>query len=60
MNKGDGRNNDLYAHLLSVREEYPDININTLAQSINTNIFAKKLDNSELKDVIKSAKKKML
>jgi len=58
MNKGDGRNNDLYAHLLSVREEFPDININTLAQSINTNIFAKKLDNSELIDVIKSAKKK--
>ncbi len=58
MNKGDGRNNDLYAHLLAVREEYPDININTLAQTINTNIFAKKLDNSELQNVIKSAKKK--
>ena len=56
MNKGDGRNNNLYAHLLAVREEYPDININTLAQSINTNIFAKKLDNNELKELIKSSK----
>lgn len=58
MNNGDGRNNGLYAHLLSVREEFPSVDINTLAQSINNNIFAKKLDNNELREVIKSAMKK--
>ena len=58
MNKGDGRNNSLYAHLLSIREEFPDININILAKSINYNILANKLDNNELKEIVKSAKKK--
>lgn len=58
MDEGDGRNNSLYAHLLAVRESFPEIDINTLANDINENIFAKKLDKSELKEVIKSAKKK--
>lgn len=58
MDEGDGRNNSLYAHLLAVRESFPEIDINILACDINENIFAKKLDKSELKEVIKSAKKK--
>lgn len=58
MSEGDGRNNSLYAHLLAVRESFPEIDINTLSDAINSHIFAKSMDKSELKEVIKSAKKK--
>lgn len=58
MDEGDGRNNSLYAHLLAVRESFPEIDINMLANEINNNIFGKKLEKSELKEIIKSAKKK--
>lgn len=57
---GSGRNNSLYAHLLSIRESFPEIDINTLADSINQNIFTKKLDNKELKEIVKSANKKQI
>lgn len=58
MKDGDGRNNSLYAHLLSVREQYPQIDINELANTINTNMFVKKLETSELNELVKSAIKK--
>lgn len=58
MKDEDGRNNSLYAHLLSVREQFPQIDINELANTINSNIFAKKLDNNELNELVKSATKK--
>lgn len=58
MDEGDGRNNGLFAHLVAVRESFPDIDINTLANNINNHIFSKKLDKRELKGIINSAKKK--
>ena len=60
MNNGDGRNNSLYAHLLAIRESFPEIDINTLSKEINSNIFAKSLDKDEISGIVKSAKKKKI
>lgn len=60
LNDGDGRNANLYAHLLSVREAFPEIDINILANVINDNIFAQKMDKKELNELIKSANKKKI
>ena len=60
MNNGDGRNNSLYAHLLAIRESFPEIDINTLSREINTSIFDKSLDKDELIGIVKSAKKKQI
>lgn len=60
MNTGDGRNNGLFAHLLAVRESYPEIDIKLLAKNINNNIFTKSMDKQELNNIIKSALKKDL
>lgn len=58
MLNGDGRNNNLYKHLLLVKETYPEININEVANIINNVIFEDKLKKRELNNIIKSAIKK--
>lgn len=58
MAEGDARNNKLFSHLLSVRESYPEIDIQNIANIINNNIFNQKLSNNELKQLIKSVNNK--
>ena len=58
MLDGDARNNNLYKHLLLVKETYPEININDVANTINNVIFEDKLKKKELNNIIKSALKK--
>lgn len=58
MLDGDARNNNLYKHLLLVKETYPKINIVEVASIINDVIFEDKLSKKELNSVIKSVIKK--
>lgn len=60
MTEGEGRNSALYSHLLSTLEQY-EMNDNTLielADFINKYVFAKPLDDRELKNTVESVKNK--
>ncbi len=60
LDDGGGRNSTLYVHLLSTLEQYDLDNetFNNLAEFINKNIFAKPLEERELKNTIESIKNK--
>lgn len=52
--EGESRNNKLFYHLRCVREVYPKINIEILADTINKVSFWDKLKRSELNSLVKS------
>ena len=60
MTDGQGRNSALYSHLLSTLEQYSldSETLNELADFINKYVFAKPLDERELKNTIQSVKNK--
>ncbi|GGN59405.1 MULTISPECIES: phage/plasmid primase, P4 family [Oceanobacillus] len=60
MTDGQGRNSALYSHLLSTLEQYSldGETLNELADFINKYVFAKPLDERELKNTIQSVKNK--
>lgn len=55
---GDGRNDNLYKHLLCVKESNLPINLNKVANFINDYLFKEKLKPSELESLIESVKSK--
>lgn len=55
---GDGRNDNLYKHLLCVKESNLPINLNKVANFINDYLFKEKLKPSELDSLIESVKSK--
>lgn len=55
---GDGRNDNLYKHLLCVKESNLPINLNEVANFINDYLFKEKLKPSELESLIESVKSK--
>lgn len=57
MENGDGRNDTLFRHLCSVQSTYEDIDIDNIAEIINSVVFAESFENhNELLSVIKSVK----
>ena len=54
LTDGDGRNSSLFYHLRLIREQKPDVNINTLGTFINDVILAEKLSTKELTTLIES------
>lgn len=54
MVEHDGRNSAIFEHLCSIQGTYENIDIDNIAKFINDNIFAEKLDNNELANVIQS------
>lgn len=57
LENGDGRNNKLFYHLHCVKEEYPDVDLNKIANIINTVIFKEGLPKNELKSLTNSVAK---
>ena len=57
MIDGDGRNNALFRHLGFVRRAYTDVDVDNIAEFINEITFKEKLEEKELREIIKSAKK---
>lgn len=55
---GDGRNDNLYKHLLCVKESKLDINLDNLASFINEYLFKDPLKSNELETTLESAKNK--
>ena len=58
LSDGDGRNDNLYKHLLCVKETSFKVDINTVANFINDYLFKDKLKPNELEATIESAKNK--
>ena len=58
LKTGDGRNDNLYKHLLCVKEDTTEIDISNVADFINNYVFEDKLKKNELKATIESVKQK--
>lgn len=58
LGDGDGRNNNLYKHLLCVKDTNLDIDLSSVADFINDYLFKDKLNQAELKATVESAKNK--
>lgn len=59
---GEGRNNELYKHLLNIFEQVPGTkkeNITLTSEFINNNVFSEKLEEKELNNVVKSVIKQV-
>lgn len=54
LTEGDGRNNSLFYHLRLIREQFKDVDINTLGNFINDNILGERLGTNELTTLIES------
>lgn len=53
---GEGRNDALFRHLCSIQTKYPDIELAEIAEIINNVIFADPFNDTELNNIVKSAK----
>ncbi|ENH96711.1 phage associated DNA primase [Gracilibacillus halophilus YIM-C55.5] len=61
LQDGQGRNSNLYTHLLTIREMYPERSkehLDPTAQFINEHVFGESLKEQELNNVIASSKSK--
>ena len=58
LGDGDGRNNNLYKHLLCVKDTNLDVDLSSVADFINDYLFKDKLNQAELKATVESAKNK--
>lgn len=56
MKEHDGRNDTIFRHLCSVQRTYPDIDIENIAEIINSIVFKEGLDQSELQNTINSVR----
>jgi len=56
--EGDGRNDNLYKHLLCVKESKYDVKLDEVANFINEYLFKDKLKDNELEATLESAKNK--
>ena len=56
--EGDGRNDNLYKHLLCVKDSKYDLSIDTVATFINDYLFKDKLKSNELEATLESVKSK--
>lgn len=52
--EGEGRNNSLFKHLMLIREQYRDIDINEISNIINNIVFSENLPERELQSTINS------
>ncbi|MEC5422381.1 phage/plasmid primase, P4 family [Virgibacillus sp. C22-A2] len=63
LKEGQGRNSLLYTHLLAIREMYPDVTteqLTDLAEFIDKQVFAQKLDKNELKTLLSGVLEKSI
>ena len=58
LKDGDGRNDNLYKHLLCVKEARTGLDLEAVADFINTYLFSDKLKSNELEATIESVKSK--
>lgn len=56
MREHDGRNEGIFKHLCSVQTKYPDIDLNEIAEIINSITFSEPLDSNELDRTVESVK----
>lgn len=54
LDDGDGRNNAMFYHLRLIREQFTDIDLNVVADFVNTVLFKKPFDKKELETLINS------
>lgn len=62
LTAGDGRNNELYKHLLNIFEQVPGIkkeNITQISEFINNSVFNENLEEKELNNIVKSVIKQI-
>ncbi|MDD4406719.1 MAG: phage/plasmid primase, P4 family [Bacilli bacterium] len=58
LSEGEGRNNNLFKHLMLIKEQYIDVDINKIGYIINALVFNNPMESREVENIINSVIKR--